>query len=660
MITVAMLASPGEHADRLSDILAEFATVFEVDPEATASMANVPVDVILLQGDPFTDRVIALLNRVRATHPHSVTVCAAPEDVAERARIDGTLTPDFWVIASGSPAQLRAQIEPIMSFVTAGGRRALAEDLPGDAPHEAAPSQGTNGSNGHSESSLHRVIRRMTGSSDRDQLLGAYCDAVQEETRCVSYCLLWQEPDEVGFAPVKCEGLTPVLESSGRLEVSDALPSWLYRARGVITREALLRGTGGARVLREMETFGGVLAVPLFSQAVLRGIMIVGPKALGDAYSPAEAEGLFMLSASAAAAVRQAELHRELDSRNKYIAQILSTMESGLITLGIDGTVRVFNPYAARVLGLQAEGVLGHDLRALPSPLGDMLYACLAYDGEEVSGQDVTVLGGQVALRVSTRRLGDPRGLLMGSMMLLEDITAEQALAEERRKAERTEIINQIVARVAHELKNPLATIYAFAQVLPAHFEDPEFQHWSELVRRDVRRLDDLVTKLVSLAESPDSNREIVEVIEIVGHAVARLEQLDETARSYVALRMSGGLPMVRVDTDLMSAALSHLLRYALGVERAAVTVEARFEATKGGDLPVIIFVRSRAADDSLDDPQLLLDPAYVLEHPDIDLGPSASQRLIESQGGQLEAYRENGSLVFRISLAPYPDPARV
>jgi PAS domain S-box-containing protein len=657
-----MLAGHSEQADMLSDIIAEFATVFEVDPDAAASMANVPVDVIILQGQPLTDRVIALLNRVRATHPNSVTVCAADEEVAERARIDGTIAPDFWVIASGSPAQLRAQIEPIMSFVTAGGRRALAEDLPGDVHHEAASSQGTNGTNGTngSETSLHRIIRRMTSSSDREQLLEAYCDAVQEETRCVSYCLLWQDADETDFCPVQCEGLTPMLESTGRLAVADALPSWLYRARGVVTREALLRANGGVRVLREMETFGGVLAVPLFSQAILRGIMIVGPKALGDAYLPAEAEGLFMLSASAAAAVRQAELHGELDARNKYIAQILSTMESGLITLGIDGNVRVFNPYAARVLGLQAEDVLGHDLRALPSPLGDMLYACLAYDGEEVSGQEVSVLGGQVAVRVSTRRLGDPRGLLMGSMMLLEDITAEQALAEERRKAERTEIINQIVARVAHELKNPLATIYTFAQVLPATFDDPEFQHWSELVRRDVRRLDDLVTKLVSLAESPDSTREIVEVIEIVGHAVARLEQLDESARSHVALRMSGGLPMVRVDTNLMSAALSHLLRYALGVERDTVTVEAKFETSSGGDLPVVIFVRSRAQDPGMDDPHLLLDPAYVLEHPEIDLGPSASQRLIESQGGQLEAYRENGTLVFRISLAPYPDPARI
>ncbi len=327
MITVAMLAGRSEQADRLSDILAEFATVFEVDPDATASMANVPVDVIILQGQPLTDRVIALLSRLRATHPNSVTVCAAPEEVAERARIDGTLTPDFWVIASGSAAQLRAQIEPIMSFVTAGGRRALAKDMPGEGSPEAAPSQGMHGSSGSAESSLHRIIRRMTGSSDRDQLLGAYCDVVQEETRCVSYCLLWQEPDKNDFSPVKCEGLPPLLESSGSLAVSDALPTWLYRARGVVTREALLRASGGARVVREMETFGGVLAVPLFSQAVLRGIMIIGPKAIGEPYSPAEAEGLFMLSASAAAAVRQAELHCELDARNKYIAQVLSTME---------------------------------------------------------------------------------------------------------------------------------------------------------------------------------------------------------------------------------------------------------------------------------------------------------------------------------------------
>jgi PAS domain S-box-containing protein len=660
MITVAMLAGRSEQADRLSEVLAEYATVFELEPEAGASLVNMPVDVVVLEGQPLTDRVIGLLGQVKATHPNSVTVCAASEEVAERARIDGLLSPDFWVIASGSAAQLRAQIEPIMSFVTAGGRRAIAEDASGEAGSDGPLLSGLSGaSSGSAESSLHRMVRRMAGSSDMEQILSAYCDAVHEETRCVSYCLLWQEPEQQEFSVVRCEALAPVLESNCRLAVSDALPAWLYRTRGVVTRESL-RGPRRARVLREMEMYGGAIAAPLFCQAVLRGIMIVGPKAIGEAYTPGEAEGLFMLSASAAAAARQAELHRELEARNKYIAQVLSTMESGLITLGTDGKVRVFNPYAARVLSLEAEDVLGRDLRALPSPLGDMLYACLAYDGEEVSREEVAVLGGQVAVRVSTRRLGDSRGLLMGSMMLLEDITAEHALAEERRKAERTEIINQIVARVAHELKNPLATIYTFAEVLPATFQDAEFQHWSELVRRDVRRLDDLVTKLVSLAESPDFNREIVEVLEIVGHAVARLEQLDETARSYVALRMSGELPMVRVDTNIMAAALSHLLRYALGVQHRTVTVEARLEAGAGAERPIIILVTSPADPERMDDPQLLLDPAYVLEHPEIDLGPSASQRLIEGQGGQLGAYYENGNLVFRISLAPCPDPARI
>ncbi|MGD9519357.1 MAG: hypothetical protein AB7W28_07550, partial [Armatimonadota bacterium] len=77
------------------------------------------------------------------------------------------------------------------------------------------------------------------------------------------------------------------------------------------------------------------------------------------------------------------------------------------------------------------------------------------------------------------------------------------------------------------------------------------------------------------------------------------------------------------------------------------------------GDRPVALLVRAAAALPADDDPQKLLDPSYVLEHPDIDLGPSASQRLIESQGGVLEVTREASGILFRILLPPYPDPAR-
>ena len=60
------------------------------------------------------------------------------------------------------------------------------------------------------------------------------------------------------------------------------------------------------------------------------------------------------------------------------------------------------------------------------------------------------MLGGRTILRVSSRQLIVPRGGLIGSIkILLEDITTQRALTEERRKSERGEVINQIVARFA-------------------------------------------------------------------------------------------------------------------------------------------------------------------------------------------------------------------
>ena len=69
----------------------------------------------------------------------------------------------------------------------------------------------------------------------------------------------------------------------------------------------------------------------------------------------------------------------------------------------------------------------------------------------------------------------------------------------------------------------------------------------------------------------------------------------------------------------------------------------------------VLLYIRASDENADIEEPQRLLDPSYVLEHPDIDLGPSASQRLIESQGGVLQAYHEGGEFVFRISLSQAP-----
>ncbi len=657
MITALISSGNEAWAGRVRSVLADGGTVLDVDPRelAAAVPASVSVDLACFEIQHLTDRATALVALFRSLHPESRVVCLAPEEVVQRARAEGALDPDFWVIMPAGDLQLATQVEAVVAAVAAGRNAPLG--VPGLA---AALERGTaaavisDTSHGSvPESVLYRTIGRMTGSWDLAQLLGAYCDAVHELAQCVSYCLLWQAPGADRFALARSQGLPPVVEEVFRPGPDDPLPTWLQRHRGIITRDALVLAPEGAGALRQLELCGGVLAFPLFSQAVLRGFMVVGPKAIGSPYLASEAETLFMLSANAAAAARQVELHRELENRNNYIDQVLSAMESGVLTADLDGRLCVCNPYASRVLRLPAGPVTGRSLRELPAPLGDYLYAGLRH-GEERTREEVVVFGGQVFLRVSTRCLGTPPDAPIGSVLLLEDVTAERALAEERRKVERSDIISQVMARFAHEIKNPLATIHTFAELLPERAQDPEFrQFWSDHVKRDVTRLDDLVAKLVSLSEPPAAHLEAVEIADLLRLATERVAALDDTGAACVEARVARGLPTVRVDTDVMVPAIAHLLRYGQGPDHQNVTVEAQLESASAGRQAVTILVRAHHGTPRGDPPHQLLDPSYVLDHPEIDLGPSASQRLIESQGGGLTADVEDDDIVFRIALAP-------
>jgi len=654
MISAVFLEATGEWSERARTQLDRRATVFDLghDTPDAAGLRSVQPDIVFVEAEHVTDKAAAALQHARQVCPESITVCVTTEEAAGRARVEGTLQPDFWLLVPASDLQFATQLESVLAYAAAMGR-GQPTPPPQVSPPPCHPPPPAAESHAQPAGSLFRAVGRMTGCADPERIFVAYCDAVQEFTRCVSYCLLWRSEDGVTFHVVRAEGLAPVVQATCRLGHTSALPLWLQQQRRVVTNEMLSQLPSEGATLREMRLCGGIVAIPVFVEGSLRGIMVLGPKAVGGAYLTTEMEALYMLSAGAAAAVRQGELHGKLEAQKKYIDQVLSTMASGVITLGLDGNIRVCNPHACEILSLEPEAAIGSDMRALPSPLGDYLHSCMRY-GEERSREEVSVLGGRRDLRVSTRRLVGQDGALIGSMMLVEDISAERALAQERRNAARNEVINQFVARFAHELKNPLATINTFIELLPTRFDDPEFQQYcSEHVKRDIHRLDDLVAKLLSLSQSPRLSRELVSVPALLDLAVERAALLDETATESITVSVRGELPMVRVDVGNMASALANLLRYCLGPHGDPVQLSAELQEGPEGERPIAVYISSPAHGTAADSLQQVLEPSYVIDHPDVDLGPSASQRLIESQGGALEAYSQDDRIVFHVSLVP-------
>src|SRR5262249_51115625 len=104
----------------------------------------------------------------------------------------------------------------------------------------------------------------------------------------------------------------------------------------------------------------------------------------------------------------------------------------------------------------------------------------------------------------STSPLKERNGAMLGAVVVFTDLTHLKKLEDEKRQAERLASVGALASGVAHEIKNPLVAIKTFAELLPERFADDEFRNdFSQIVTREIERIDDLVARLRGLAVHP-------------------------------------------------------------------------------------------------------------------------------------------------------------
>ena len=178
-------------------------------------------------------------------------------------------------------------------------------------------------------------------------------------------------------------------------------------------------------------------------------------------------------------------------------------------------------------------------------------------------------------------------------------IDAEPELAETEPppdvRSERTRDDDPGLRRLAnaliHQVRNPLATIRTFADLLPEHFDDPDFRaRFPEMVREDVQRIHGLLARLEQLASLAAPRREKVDVS---GMIETLLEQRREAFRSrhhLVLKELDSSRPMALADPAQLRLAFEALFDKALAIvpERGDLYIASRRHEGGGAKAPSV------------------------------------------------------------------------
>ena len=189
-----------------------------------------------------------------------------------------------------------------------------------------------------------------------------------------------------------------------------------------------------------------------------------------------------------------------------------------------DQHIGTINRRAEEILQLSAGEVLKQDLRALPSPLGDMLFDTLN-TGRVAGRHEIQLALRGLWLEVSTYPVRGEDGAPLGAVLVFEDLTAQKELLTQKRQVEQTQLLTRVVARIADEIKNPLVSINTFIELIGERYDDPDFRrHFSSVVRRDVRRLVEVFEKLAGLVTEGELNFTTVDVHTVVDDVVTAID----------------------------------------------------------------------------------------------------------------------------------------
>jgi len=225
-----------------------------------------------------------------------------------------------------------------------------------------------------------------------------------------------------------------------------------------------------------------------------------------------------------------------------------------------------------------------------------------------------------------------------------------QANFEGMKRIERLSAIGQLSAGLAHEIRNPLASIAGAASILGRMDNlEAKYAKCIEIISAECRRLDGLLTNFLTFARPPAPRMQATELDGVVDQVLALANHGLRGATAHFEKQVQPGLPLVECDPEQLEQVLLNLVINAVEASPDGETVTISAEEKSGN---VVLRVIDRGEGVPPANVDRLFDPFFTTKEHGTGLGLPVAHQIMTQMGGSLLAERgaEKG-MIFSVIL---------
>ncbi len=334
----------------------------------------------------------------------------------------------------------------------------------------------------------------------------------------------------------------------------------------------------------------------------------------------------------------------EVMSEKEKLDTIVSAMGSGILLLDNRGKIQWSNKKMVEMVGHEVTGLSCEDLCADCSIMFDTKI-------KDINTAIMSDLFGHKGkyFQVTNAPIKGINGELHGYIRLIHDITEIKKMEEQIIHSEKLASIGRLAAGIAHEIGNPLTSIFSFVQIL-REMEEDEFKKDSlETIYFHISRISEILKQLSGFSKMPAGEPKECQINDIIETSI-NLIQYDKKAKDISIIKeLSPSMPAVTVDGNRLSQVFVNLTLNAIDAMPDGGTFTVR-SMMRGND--ILIQFQDTGSGIQKEDIAHIFDPFYTTKEKGTGLGLAVSYDIIKKMNGTLTVESETGKgSTFTITL---------
>src|SRR6266545_1945193 len=341
---------------------------------------------------------------------------------------------------------------------------------------------------------------------------------------------------------------------------------------------------------------------------------------------------------------------------------VFQSVGSGLIAVNPYGRITAFNRAAESITGVAEKEALGQPWEALFGREVDLEEARQAVAGPGGQSRRYEIRlhrhdGYEVPVGVSFWSLRSGDGEVVGLIGVCQDLSSIKRMEQRMRQADRLATIGRLSANIAHEIRNPLASISGAIEALVRELPpDTGRDRLVEIVLRESERLNRIIRDFLEYARPAPMASHDVDLADLLEEVVLLVEHRSLPADLKVVREYGEQLP-ARVDPQQLRQAIWNLCINAVQAMPEGGELRVGGRVVPGGGPPRL---QLWISDTGLGIPECdlphIFEPFFSTKAEGSGIGLALVYRVVQDHGGQIEVRSQPGAGTSFMLILPSAD----